>query len=152
MVKRVLAAFEEGKVEYVVFGGVAVNLWGLARATEDLDVFIPEDRENVERLKAALRSVFDDPAIDEISADELLGDYPAVQYIPPEGPFHVDILTRLGEAYRFADLESRRVQLDELSVSVASPRTLYLMKRDTVRPKDWGDAEILRERFGLGAS
>ena len=27
---------------------------------------------------------------------DLLGDYPAVQYVPPEGTFSIDILTRLG--------------------------------------------------------
>lgn len=39
---------------------------------------------------------------------------------------------------------------DELTVSVASPRTLYLMKRDTVRLKDRADAEMLRQRFDVG--
>ena len=39
--------------------------------------------------------------------------------------------------------------LDGQPVSVASPRTLYRMKKGTVRPKDWGDAEALRRRFRL---
>jgi Nucleotidyl transferase AbiEii toxin, Type IV TA system len=147
--KRVLAALEREGVRYVVFGAVAINLLGLARATEDLDLFVEPDRDNIERLKAALRSVFRDPAIDEISAEELLNDYPAVQYVPPEGTFHVDVLTRLGEAFRFEDLQSVRIDLDGQEVSVASPRTLYRMKKGTVRPKDWGDAEALRRRFGL---
>lgn len=147
--KRILAALERERVQYVVFGAVALNLLGLARATEDLDLFIAPDRGNVERLKTALRSVFADPAIDEISAADLLGDYPAVQYIPPTGDFHLDILTRLGEAFRFADLEPMRIDLDGQQVWVASPRTLYRMKRGTVRPKDWGDAEALRRRFHL---
>ena len=34
--------------------------------------------EKAERLKAALRSVFDDPTIDEIKTEELLGEYPAI--------------------------------------------------------------------------
>lgn len=74
---------------------------------------------------------------------------PAVQYNPPSGDFHLDILTRLGEAFQFEDLEAERIDLDGLRVSVASPRTLYRMKRNTVRPKDWGDAEALRRRFRL---
>jgi hypothetical protein len=147
--KNVLAALEREGVRYLVFGAVALNLLGLARATEDLDIFIAPERENVERLKAALRSVFADPSIEEISADELLGDYPAVQYVPPEGDFHLDILTRLGEAFRFTDLEAIRVDLDGQPVWVASPRTLYRMKKDTVRAKDRGDAELLRRRFNL---
>jgi hypothetical protein len=32
---------------------------------------------------------------------------------------------------------------------VASPRTLYRMKTDTVRLKDRADAALLRERFGI---
>lgn len=149
LTKRVLAALEREGVRYVVFGAVAINLLGLARATEDLDIFVEPQRENIERLKAALQSVFADPSIDEISAEELMGDYPAVQYVPPEGTFHVDILTRLGEAFAFRDLEAIRVDLEGQPVSVASPKTLYRMKKDTVRPKDWGDAEALRRRFEI---
>lgn len=147
--KRILAALEREGVRYVVFGAVAINLLGLARATEDLDLFVDPERENIERLKAALRSVFADPSIEEISAEELMGDYPAVQYVPPEGIFHLDILTRLGEAFQFRDLEAVRIDLEGQLVSVASPRTLYRMKKGTVRPKDWGDAEALRRRFHL---
>ena len=149
LTSRVLEALEREGVRYIVFGAVAINLLGLARATEDLDLFIEPEPENIERLKAALRSVFSDPSIEEISAEDLLGDYPAVQYVPPEGVFHLDILTRLGEAFSYKDLESVRVELDGQLVSVASPRTLYRMKKNTVRPKDWGDAEALRRRFGL---
>jgi hypothetical protein len=148
-VKRLLAALEREQVRYVVFGDVAMHLLGLTRATEALDLFIAPERDNIERLKAALRSLFADPSIDEISADELMGDYPAVQYVPPTGTFHLDILTRLDEAFRFGDLEALRIELDGQLVSVASPRTLYRMKRDTVRAKDWGDAEALRRRFKL---
>jgi hypothetical protein len=147
--RKVLAALEREGVQYVVFGAVAINLLGLARATEDLDLFVAPEPENIERLKLALRSVFEDPSIEEISAEELIGDYPAVQYNPPEGEFHLDILTRLGEAFCYRDLEAVRIDLDGQLVSVASPRTLYRMKKGTVRPKDWGDAEALRRRFKL---
>lgn len=147
--QRVLEALEREGVQYVVFGAAALNLLGLARFTEDLDLFIAPDTDNIERLKCALRSVFDDPAIEEISAADLLGDYPAVQYVPPTGTFHLDLLTRLGEAFAFGDVKSMRVAFGSLNVSVATPETLYRMKRDTVRLKDRADAELLRQRFGL---
>lgn len=147
---KVLAALEREGVRYVVFGGAALNLLGLPRFTEDLDLFLAPERENVEALKRALSSVFHDPSVQEISADDLLGDYPAVQYVPPEGAFHIDVLTRLGEAFRFEDLEALRLPLGELTVSVVTPATLHRMKKDTVRPKDRMDAEALRLRYGLG--
>jgi len=149
-VKSVLAALEREEVQYVVFGAVAINLLGLPRATEAVDIFVAPEAENIERPRAALRSVFpEDSSIEEITAADLLGDYPAVQYVPPEGTFYIDIVTRLGEAFRYEDITSQRLDFDGLAVNVATPEVLYRMKKDTVRPKDWGDAEALRRRFKL---
>ena len=147
--QRVLVAMERHGVRYAVFGAVALNIHGFVRATEDLDIFVAPDAENIGALKEALSDVFEDPEIASISAEDLLGDYPAVQYVPPSGDFHLDILTRLGEAFRYADLEIERVRFGGLEVSVVSPVTLYRMKKDTVRPKDRIDAEVLRERFRI---
>jgi len=148
-IKLVLAALELEDVRYLVFGAAALNFHGLARFTEDLDLFVEPTPENIARLKRALASVFNDPDLELITADDLLGEYPAVQYVPPDGTFHIDILTRLGEAFRFGDLEGVRLPFEDLLVSVASPATLYRMKRDTVRLKDPADAQALKERFGL---
>ncbi len=148
-IRRVLAAFEQEGVAYAVFGGAALNLHGLARFTEDLDVFVAPTAENIECMKAALRRVFNDDTIDEITAEDMLGEYPAVQYVPPTGGLHLDLLTRLGEAFAFSDLEVERMPLGDLMVSVVSARTLYRMKRDTVRLKDRADAALLKERFEI---
>lgn len=40
ILKRLLAALEEFGVHYAIFGAVAMNLHGLARFTEDLDLFV----------------------------------------------------------------------------------------------------------------
>ena len=53
------------------------------------------------------------------------------------------------EAFTFDDLEISRIPFEGLTISVASPRTLYRMKKDTVRLKDRADAALLRERFGI---
>jgi hypothetical protein len=79
----------------------------------------------------------------------LAGDYPAIQYAPLTGDFSIDLLARLGERFRFDDLEWQEVILDGIHVRVATPRMLYRMKRDTVRPQDKIDASVLRERFEL---
>ena len=55
----------------MVVGGVALNLIGLPRATQDLDVFVDPDAENVLRLREALHDVFVDSSIDEITAEDL---------------------------------------------------------------------------------
>jgi predicted nucleotidyltransferase len=53
ILKRVLAALEARGVHYAIIGAVALNLHGLARSTEDLDIFVEPDAGNIERLKLA---------------------------------------------------------------------------------------------------
>ena len=145
----VLAALEETGVRYAVFGGLAMAAHGLDRATRDLALFVAADDENVQRLRAALRAVYDDPELDQLSAADLQGDYPAIQYGPPGVDFTIDLVSRLGDAFTFDDLEIDRVDAGGVQIAVVSVRTLYAMKRDTVRARDRDDAARLRDRFGL---
>jgi hypothetical protein len=135
-------------VEYVLVGGVALNLLGLVRPTDDIDLFVRPTEEDVARLKKALRAVWDDPAIDEIAAAELAGDVPVVRYGPPDDQLMtVDVIARLGTAIRYEDIEFAIQIHDGIPVRVATPRMLYRMKRDTIRSRDRGDAERLTEKF-----
>ena len=145
----VLAALHEESVEYVLVGGVAVGLHGFERATRDIDLFVRPSHENIKRLRRALRRVFDDPAIEEITAEDLAGDYPTVRYGPPEGDYLIDLLGRLGSEITFDDLEYELLEVAGTTVRLATPRTLYRMKHDTVRPIDRIDAEVLRQAFEL---
>ncbi|HEX8253584.1 MAG TPA: nucleotidyl transferase AbiEii/AbiGii toxin family protein [Thermoanaerobaculia bacterium] len=148
VLKLVRAMNDEG-VEYITFGAMALWSHGIVRATEDADFFIAPTVENVERLKRALRRVWSDPAIDEITADDLLGDYPAVRYGPPDTEWTFDFLTRLGEVYSYENLKSQMGEIEGVPIRVVTPRQLYEMKRDTVRHKDRNDAEALRQAFSL---
>jgi hypothetical protein len=144
-----LQELERNEVNYVLVGGVALNLHGIVRATEDIDLFIQPEAQNIERLKEALRFVWDDPDIDQIKAEDLAGDYPTVRYGPPDEDFVVDLLSRLGSAFQFEDIQAEVVTIEGVKVRLATPSTLYRMKKDTVRPIDRADAATLREKFGI---
>ena len=145
----VLAALVRAGARFKVVGGVALNLHGIVRSTEDLDLFVDPDPENVRRVVAALREVYADPQLDEIRPDDLGGEYPAIQYVPPDGGFSIDLLSRLGEAFRYDDVECVTATVEGLAIQLATPRMLYRMKRDTVRPQDQADAARLKHRFKL---
>ena len=149
-IRRVLRAFEASGLEYVLIGAAAMGFHGLVRATEDLDLFIRATPENVEPLRSALRDAYDnDPHIEEITAADLLGEYPAVRYYPPTGDLYFDVLTRLGEAARFESVEAEIKDFGGTRVPVATPGALYRLKKGTVRAKDREDAAALRNRFNL---
>jgi hypothetical protein len=65
--------------------------------------------------------------------------------------FTIDIVSRLGEAFRFDDLEIERVSVGPVEIAVVTPATLYRMKRDTVRLRDRDDAQRLAAAFDLDA-
>ena len=115
-----------------------------------LDNFLTGNPENIAHLRRALKTLFpDDPNVDLITAEDLGGIYPAIEYTPPHGLYSLDILTRLGEAFRFEDLEAEEIVVEGVTIRVATPRTLYRMKRGTARPQDRIDAAAIRERFDL---
>ena len=140
-------ALQIERVRYVVIGGIALNLQGIVRATEDIDIFVACDEANIGALRRALFSVFADPKVEEITAGDLAGEYPAIQYAPPGGHLHIDILARLGDAFSFEDIEAEVVIVEGVEVRVATVKMLYRMKVDTVRAQDRADAERLRAFF-----
>jgi hypothetical protein len=144
-----LRELERHAVDYVLVGGVALNLHGIVRATEDIDLFIRPDVQNVERLRSALRSVWNDPDIEQITAEDLAGEYPAIRYGPPGEHFVIDILSRLGTAFQFDDIEAETIEVEGVRVRLVTPSMLYRMKKGTVRPIDWADAAALQEKFHL---
>ena len=145
-----LRALQDAGVEYVRIRAMAMGVHGVVRATEDMDLLVRAERDNIKRLRAALRTAYkDDPNIDDIRADDLLGEYPAVRYCPPHGELYFDLITRLGEMDTFESVESEVIEVDGVRIRVATPAALHRLKRSAVRPIDWQDAATLRSTFGL---
>ncbi len=144
-----MRALDAERVEYVLFGAMAIAAHGFIRATEDVDLFLRPAPDNIAACRRALSRVWDDPHIEEITADDLCGGYPAVSYGPPDEGFSIDLVTRLGTAWAYDDLEWEILEFEGVPTRVATPRTLYEMKRDTIRPKDRIDADALRRKFNL---
>lgn len=146
---RLFAALAEHGVRYVLIGGVAVNLHGIVRATEDVDLVVRPDEDNVARLRRALRDTFDDPEVEAISSEDLAGPYPVVRYVPPAGTPVVDIIARLGTTVGFDDVDAEGRTFDGAPLSVATPAALHRLKRATTRPIDAQDAARLATAFEL---
>jgi hypothetical protein len=54
---RVIASLNDAGVDYVLVGGAALNIHGLVRATEDLDVFVRPDPELYRMKKGTVRPI-----------------------------------------------------------------------------------------------
>ena len=146
--REIIQALNEEQVDYVLFGGQAVNLHGILRFTEDIGLFVSPTAENIHRLRQALRRLWQDPAIEEIRVEDLAGDYAVVRYGTPD-EFYIDLVSRIGEAFRFEDIESETLAVGDVRARVATPRMLYRMKKQTVPPIDRADALDLKAKFAI---
>lgn len=86
-VLRVCRMLNRRRVRYLIAGGVAANLHGSVRATRDVDLLVPPDRNNTARLIAALAELPYGVAA-ELDADEvarrpitIVGDDPRVDIL-----------------------------------------------------------------------
>jgi hypothetical protein len=152
-IERILAFLQELRsqnVDYVLVGAIGLTIHGIVRATQDVDIFVKPEEENISRMRNALKRIFpEDASINEITAADLAGDYPVIRYNSPDGSLQIDILSRLGRAFSFADVQFEEKFYEGVLVRVATPQMLYRMKKDTLRLQDRADAEALREIFSI---
>ena len=137
----ILKALWQEKVEYILIGGFAVIIHGMPRVTQDLDIFVKMTPGNIDKLKKALKTVFNDDSIDGITIGDL-NDYSVIRYGTPDG-FYIDILGRIGEVAAYDDLEYETITIEGIQVRIAAIETLYWLKKDTLRLADRRDAAFL---------
>ena len=128
-VLRVCSLLNRRRVRYVLAGGVAANLHGSVRATKDVDLLVPKDMKNTERLLKALAELPYGVAR-ELDADEIL-ERPIT--IVGDDP-RVDILTTAW------DVSFERANRGKVVRRIAGVRVPYLGLRDLLRSKRTGRA------------
>jgi len=135
-----LAAFVAAKVEFAVVGGVAVNVHGYLRATNDLDLFIRPTKENARAAFDALRTL--GIPLEGLQPVDLLDDEENFRFGPAED--HIDILASIGEM-SFDQVWRNRVEIEMegLSIPFISKSDLIDSKRQVGRLRHLADAEEL---------
>ena len=135
-----LAAFAAAGVEYAVVGGVAVNMHGYVRATNDLDVFIRPTEENARAAFGALLQI--GVPLEGMEPNDLLLEEENLRFGPEED--HIDILASIGEM-PFERVWRNRIdaELDGHSIPFISKADLIANKLQVGRLRDLADAEEL---------
>ena len=155
--ERIFQALNRGGVQYLVVGGFAVNAYGIARLTMDIDLVIGLRRENILRGLQSLAQAgfgpalpitpaeFADPANRQRWRDEkgmrVLKMWSAQFSLTPLGIF-------VYEPFDFAAeyAAAPRVKLGEgLDVPIVRLPTLLAMKREAGRPQDLADIQAIEQ-------
>jgi len=150
--ESVLASLEREKVRYVVIGGLAAVLQGSPVFTQDVDICPARDRENLERLARALRSLTARIRTDDVPEGfpfacdpEFFERIELVNLITPYGPVDVSFIPSGTKGY--ADLIAKAHTLDlgpALQPIVADLADIIRSKEAANRPKDVAALPVLR--------
>jgi hypothetical protein len=147
--ERIFATLDAHRVDYVVVGGIAVQVHGHVRMTNDVDLIPSPTPANLERLAAALGDLqarILNPGAEHQSIDaRMLPRATLWQLSTPHGD--IDILHDAPGAAPFPQLRRRalRIALGDLTVAVAGRDDLIKMKRASGRPTDLADIAALTE-------
>jgi hypothetical protein len=52
---KILEGLYKNRIRYLIVGGLAVNLYGVPRVTQDIDIIISTDRENILKIVSLLK-------------------------------------------------------------------------------------------------
>ncbi|MEW6074637.1 MAG: hypothetical protein AB1726_18845 [Planctomycetota bacterium] len=128
-------------VRFLVAGGIACALNGFVRTTEDLDLLVDSEPENVRALLRVL-ATFGDGHARELSVADFGDEEGAVRLIED---FPVDLFTRMG-GRRYADLlPYREIHGGDVPIPFVGAKGLILLKTGSPRLQDRIDVEALRQ-------
>jgi hypothetical protein len=147
--ERIFAVLDAHKVEYVVIGGIAVQVYGHVRMTNDIDLIPSPTPQNLKRLAAALRDLdarILNPGSEHLAIDaQLLPRATLWQIATHHGD--IDVLHDAPGASSFSQLRERAllITLGARRIAIASRDDLIKMKRAAGRPHDLADIAALTE-------
>ena len=136
--------FNKNNVKYVLFGGLAVILYGMPRFTEDIDFMIAVDKENIEKIKTIFKKIFNDNYVEDITFEDFK-KYSVIRYGTPKD-FYIDLVYRIGEVATFDEIYKNRdvLTIEGVDISIINKEDLFLLKKGTVREVDKIDARFLK--------
>jgi predicted nucleotidyltransferase len=138
--EELIKLLKEHKVDFVIIGATAMPVYGYARATLDIDIFIRPERVNAERTLQALTAFGYD--MSDVSVDDLMSKKLLIRQYGVETDIHPFV-----KETTFEKVWDKKVKatLGKISAFFASIDDLIEMKEAAGRPQDLQDVKYLKE-------
>lgn len=152
----IFRGIQAGDIRYLLIGGVAVNLWGIERATGDIDIALAMDTENVLNFAKILKNMGFIPKV-PVKPEDLADPQKRIiwqeeknmkvfSFQHPNNPF-ITIDVMIQNPLNFEEMYSRRSIIDSkgIKLSVVSVDDLIRLKEIAGREQDLSDIEALKK-------
>lgn len=151
-----IEALHKNKIRYLIVGGLAVNLLGVPRVTQDIDIIIPTDRAQILATVKVILDLGYIPRLpvnpSDLADPEKVQDWKVNKNMKAFSFYHlkgnykvIDIV--IDCPLNFDAAYERRVEftIQDINIPVASIDDIILMKEASGRPVDESDIAMLRE-------
>ena len=153
---EILEGLYKSKVRYLIAGGLSVNLYGVPRVTQDIDIVIAMDRENVLKITSLLKELGYVPRL-PVSPDDLANPDKVKDWIENKNLKAFSFYHK-NENYKVLDIvlvhpldfeksfKNRTVKrAKDIDIYLASIDDVVKMKEFSGRPQDLSDIEMLNK-------
>ncbi|MGA2318377.1 MAG: hypothetical protein ABSG71_18655 [Thermodesulfobacteriota bacterium] len=154
--KKLFSSLNKASIKYMVAGGIAVNLYGIERATADVDIVLDLEKRNLSKfIKVAeklglrpkipvkLEDFFDPRKRKSWRVDK--GMLVFSLYDPKNPFFLIDIFTEIPFDFDDVYKQRRKIKFEEISIPVIPIKELIGMKEKSDRSQDRADVFYLKK-------
>ncbi len=140
--KELFELLNANNVRYLLIGGYAVGLHGYVRSTNDLDIFVSDDAENVRNLR---QSLIDFGYAESSLAEDIFPDNRSMIEMGVE-PMKIQILN-FADGVEFETAYANRIEsaVEDIFISTIHKPDLINNKIASGRLKDLADVERLEK-------
>lgn len=151
-----LKEFYNSRIKYMIVGGLSVNLHGIPRVTQDIDIIISLERENIDALNSVMKKLGYLPSL-PVNPDDLADEDKREQWISGKNLiaftyYHtsdhfkvVDIVISHPLDFDTSFKKRTEKNLNGFSINLVSIDDLITMKKFSGRNQDLSDIELLKK-------
>jgi len=153
---KLFSAMNKKKVRYLVAGGVAVNLYGIERATGDIDIVVHLERHNIKKFVEVMKELGFRPKVpvklEELASKEMREEWVREKgmkvfslYDPQNPYFLLDVFVE--EPFDFDKVyeERKSIKAGNIRIPLVPIKRLIEMKKKVGRPQDIADVYYLKK-------
>ena len=157
--KKLFSTLNQKKVKYMVAGGIAVNLYGIERATADVDIIIKLIDANLRNFVDAVKGLGLKPKI-PVRLDDFLDAEKRKEWAKEKGMmvfslydakntfFLLDIFVDVPFDFDAVYRRRKIIKFEDTGIPVVPIKELIRMKEKSNRPQDQADIFYLRKIVG----
>lgn len=154
--KKLFSSLNKENVKYMVAGGVAVNLYGIERATADIDIILMLNDKNLSQFVKVAKRLALKPKL-PVKIEDFIDSNKRKEWIKnknmkvfslydTKNPFFlldvfVEIPFNFDEVYR----QRKRIKFEDTTIPVVPIKELINMKEKSNRPQDKADIFYLKK-------